>query len=243
MLKQPAASIKLANVSQVRIKKGKKKYEIVCYPNKVQDWRKGIEKDIDEVVQVPQVFTNVGKGEIASAGDLKASFGTSDVEKVVLEILEKGELQVGNKERAQEQEQTHAKVLQQVVSKTLNPRNKKPYTVGVIEKTLQELGFQYFVTKPVKGQALEAIRLLVEKQMIPIVRARMRIRISDDAEAAKGYIEQIKELVESVESEVWDPEFELEAVIDPGEFRKIDELAAEKSGGGALVEVIATETK
>lgn len=48
-----------------------KRFEIACYKNKVAvfpsfhlqivNWRNGIEKDIDEVLQIPSIFLNASK--------------------------------------------------------------------------------------------------------------------------------------------------------------------------------------
>jgi ribosome maturation protein SDO1 len=57
-IKQPATSIKLTNVSVVRYKKGGIRFEIACYNNKVVEYRKKIETDLDNVLQLAQVFTN-----------------------------------------------------------------------------------------------------------------------------------------------------------------------------------------
>ena len=64
----------------------------------MREWREGVEKDLDEVIQIESVFLNVSKGQVASNDDLQKAFGTTDVNKVLLEILKKGELQVGDKE-------------------------------------------------------------------------------------------------------------------------------------------------
>lgn len=53
------------------------------------------EKDLDEVLQTTTVFSNVGKGVLANKEDLVAAFGTADHDKISLEILTRGELQVG----------------------------------------------------------------------------------------------------------------------------------------------------
>ena len=42
----------MTNIAVVRLKKGGKRFEIACYRNKVADWRSGVEKDLDEVLQV-----------------------------------------------------------------------------------------------------------------------------------------------------------------------------------------------
>jgi len=92
----------------VRIKKGKKRFEIACYKNKVLEYRSGIEKDLDNVLQIPSVFLNVSKGQIAPVEDLKKAWPDPDkkgkalpTEEIVLEILKKGELQVGEKEQSE----------------------------------------------------------------------------------------------------------------------------------------------
>ena len=45
---------------------GGKRFELACFRNKVMAWRTKSEKDLDEVVQIHTIFTNVSKGESAS---------------------------------------------------------------------------------------------------------------------------------------------------------------------------------
>ena len=99
VINQPNSQIKLTNVSLVRMKKGKKRFEIACYQNKVQDWRLKVEKDLDEVLQIPQVFINVSKGQVANNDDLQAAFNTTNQDAIIQEILNKGEIQLNEKER------------------------------------------------------------------------------------------------------------------------------------------------
>jgi ribosome maturation protein SDO1 len=44
------------------------------------------EKDLDEVLQISNVFMNVSKGEVAKSNDLKKSFGTEDRNTVAREV-------------------------------------------------------------------------------------------------------------------------------------------------------------
>lgn len=90
----PVNQIRLTNVAYVRLQKGGKRFEIACYRNKVLNWRNKIETDLDEVLQIDTVFTNVSKGMLASSKDLMEAFSTSDQKTVCKEILDKGELQV-----------------------------------------------------------------------------------------------------------------------------------------------------
>ncbi|KAH9884608.1 SBDS protein C-terminal domain-containing protein [Xylariomycetidae sp. FL2044] len=142
-INQPSNQIKLTNVSLVRLKKGKKRFEIACYKNKVLEWRSGIETDLDEVLQIPSVFLNVSKGQTAPSADLAKAFGKDKpVHDIILEILSKGELQVGERERAAQMDRVHHEVVGIVASKLVDPRTKRVYTTGMIERALDMLSSQ-----------------------------------------------------------------------------------------------------
>ncbi|KAJ4391442.1 hypothetical protein N0V93_005059 [Gnomoniopsis smithogilvyi] len=139
-INQPSNQIKLTNVSMVRLKKGKKRFELACYKNKVLEWRQGIETDIDNVLQIPNVFLNVSKGQTAPTEDLQKAFGKNTKrDDIILEILNKGDIQVGDKERAAQLERVHNEVIGLVASKLVDPRTKRVYTTGMIEKALDML--------------------------------------------------------------------------------------------------------
>ncbi|KAI9675694.1 MAG: hypothetical protein M1817_001061 [Caeruleum heppii] len=142
-INQPSNQIRLTNVSLVRMKKGKKRYEIACYKNKVLEWRSGIETDLDNVLQIPAVFLSVSKGQNAPAQDLAKSFGPKATQdEIILEILNKGELQVGEKERHAQLDRVHHEVIDIVAGKLVDPETKRVYTAGMIEKALAELSSQ-----------------------------------------------------------------------------------------------------
>lgn len=141
-INQPSNQIKLTNVSLVRLKKGKKRFEIACYKNKVLEWRSGIEKDIDNVLQIPNVFLNVSKGQTAPHADLVKAFGKMKVDDIILEILNKGDIQVGEGERKAQLERINNEVISIVASKLVNPQTKRVYTPGMIEKALDMLSSQ-----------------------------------------------------------------------------------------------------
>lgn len=238
-INQPASQIKLTNVSMVKMKKGKKKFEIACYQNKVQDWRLKVEKDLDEVLQIHQVFTNVSKGQVASNEDLLTSFGLTDTDLIIQEILDKGEIQLNEKERHANIQQKTNEFLTIISTKCINPKSKKRYPPSMIQKVLNELKFHLSPTKPTKQQALDAIKLLVAEQMIPIARAQMKVKIIVASKVKKQlFDEKIKELIDSVEEEIPGTKtFECIAIIDPVNYREIVEIV-EKKKNDAMIEVL-----
>ncbi|KAL8951938.1 MAG: hypothetical protein Q9222_002122 [Ikaeria aurantiellina] len=139
-INQPSNQIRLTNVSLVRLKKGKKRFEIACYKNKVLEYRSGVETDLDNVLQIPSVFLSVSKGQTAPTQDLAKAFGPkTPLNDIIMEILNKGEMQVGEKERHAQLERVHNEVIDIVAGKLIDPKSKRVYTTGMIEKALDQL--------------------------------------------------------------------------------------------------------
>ncbi|EIM83417.1 Shwachman-Bodian-diamond syndrome protein [Stereum hirsutum FP-91666 SS1] len=239
-INQPSGQIKLTNVSIVRLKKGGKRYEIACYKNKVQEWRNGVESDLDDVLQISNVFVNVSKGEVAKAGDLKKSFGTDNVQTVVKEILNKGDLQIGEKEREHDLTSLRREIATLVAEKCVDPATQTPHSVGIIEKAMNEAGFSVRANKNAKSQVSECIKLLQTNSTLPIQRARMRIRVSIPSADEARLRGKILEGVEKVEREGPDgDEWSTTLLIDPSHFRTITDLLNKECKGKGRIETIA----
>ncbi|CAI7599452.1 hypothetical protein PCG10_004724 [Penicillium crustosum] len=206
-INQPSNQIKFTNVSVVRLKKGKKRFELACYKNKLLEYRSGAEKDLDNVLQVPTVFLSVSKAQTAPSAELAKAFGTGiPREEILQEILRKGEVQVGERERKDILERVEKEVLDIVSGRLVDPSTKRVYTSGMIHKALDQLtsasGQQQTqasgeangegedskpkkplwtgvsATRSAKSQALDAMKALIAWQPIPVMRARMRLRVT-----------------------------------------------------------------
>ncbi|KMU79374.1 hypothetical protein CISG_07778 [Coccidioides immitis RMSCC 3703] len=193
-INQPSNQIKFTNVSVVRLKKGPHRL-----PLRLQS-------------------TNAPTAELAK------TFGTNAKrEDIVQEILRKGEVQVGERERKELLERVEREVLEIVSARLVDPVSKRVYTTGMISKALDQLsaasGQQggkpkggvetpsetpsrsetgtpvppseestsqhrkplwtgVVTTKSAKSQALDAMKALISWQPIPVMRARMRLRIT-----------------------------------------------------------------
>ncbi|CAK7212357.1 hypothetical protein SBRCBS47491_001436 [Sporothrix bragantina] len=332
-INQPSNQIKLTNVSLVRLKKGKKRFEIACYKNKVLEWRSGIETDLDNVLQIPNVFINVSKGQTAPAAELTKAFGSkATVESVILEILKKGEMQVGDKERAAQLERVHHEVIDIVAGKLVDPRTRRVYTTGMIEKALDMLSAQAHqqqeqrhkeqkeqkqqeakqkqegdgdaeggssgdkkeeedgnspntddggkeggaapaakvpmwtgvtAAKSAKSQALDAMKALIALQPIPVMRARMRLRVTCTTSVLKQAVkataaasssggdegaqrkapgtvkDKILSYVEQVESQdVMGSSWEAVGFVEPGAFKALSDFVDNETRGQGRVEVL-----
>lgn len=359
MIQQPANQIKLTNVSIVRYKKGKKRFELACYKNKLLEYRSGTETDLDNVLQIPTIFLNVSKGETAPNAELvKAWPMTSQAQEpsrsnkpnaksskkakakahdeadddkswkdaIIEEILKKGEIQVNANERKELVDRMEREIVEEVAQRLVDPQTKRVYTTGMIKKGLDVLSKQgghapsldslghrlgkvnlehapnkagstpkgstetsgqatpmtdddassaagskpkksdtpiwtgVVTTKSVKQQALEAMRALIAWQPIPVMRARMRLRITcpsnvarqapkskiadagDDQEGDKGkgtIQDRILSFVEQVESQdVVGEEWEVIGFVEPGAFKALGEFCSGETKGRGRLEVL-----
>lgn len=234
----PTNQIRLTNVAIVRMKKGGKRFEIACYKNKVVSWRSKVEKDIDEVLQTHTVFLNVSKGQVAKKEDLMKAFGNDNQTEICKEILNKGELQISEKERHAQLDATLKDIATTVADKCVNPDSKRPYPVSMIEKAMKDIHYSVKPNRNAKQQALDVIKQL--KEVMSIERAQMRIRILIPSKDARRLKEKIAKLTAKIEQENWTGgDLDMLCLIDPGCFREIDELLRGETKGKGTMEVLS----
>ncbi|KAF2642108.1 shwachman-Bodian-diamond syndrome protein-like protein [Massarina eburnea CBS 473.64] len=206
-INQPSNQIKLTNLTLVRMKKNGKRFELACYKNKMMDWRDKIEDNPDNVLQIAKIYSNVNRGELASKAELAKAWPGKETEYIIKDILDNGNYQVNDKERNAKLDRTKHELLDMVASKLVDPKTKRVYTVGMIEKALDQLSSQAATQnppKPVPGEIEEgsdepkklhkwtgvqagqdvkvqsgwAIKALVAHQPIPVMEVQMKLRIT-----------------------------------------------------------------
>jgi ribosome maturation protein SDO1 len=240
MIKTPTNQKLLTNVAVVRMKRAGKRFEIACYKNKVLNWRNKTEKNIDEVLQTEVVFNNVSKGEVAKKDDLMKAFNTENHLEICKTILEKGDLQVSEKERHMVTELSLKEVATQVASMSINTESNRPYPVKVIEKALSEVHFDMKANQTAKQQALRAINSL--RANLSIDRAKMRVRVSIGHKNAKNMHNTLKDFFDTVEVEDFEQgNLEMVGLIDPGNYKNILDLVTKDKKSMGEVELLSVK--
>ncbi|KAF8417128.1 hypothetical protein EV426DRAFT_634844 [Tirmania nivea] len=219
-INQPSNQIKLTNVSIVRVKRQKKRFELACYKNKV--------------LQIPQIFLNVSKGAVAPIADLQKAFPGKTNDEIILEILMKGELQLNNE------------VVAIVAGQCVDPTTKRVYTGSMIEKALGELREkgEKLRQQQKDGSAGEGstannipiwhgvtssrpAKALVYYQPIPIARAQCKL-----GSAVQDLFEKVEEVGGTV------GEWECIGFVEPGKYKVMGDLAGTEMKGKGVVEVL-----
>mmetsp|Transcript_22315 Transcript_22315/g.51095 ORF Transcript_22315/g.51095 Transcript_22315/m.51095 type:complete len:357 (-) Transcript_22315:164-1234(-) len=232
---QPVGQKRLTNVAIVRLKTHGKRFEIACYRNKVLNWREGIEKDLNEVMQTDTIFSDVGKGQAAKEADLLKAFSTTNAEEICKKILKNGELQVSDKEREVYLEGIFRDIVQIVVDRCVHPETGRQMTPLTVENALKKIGFSV-KQDSAKKQALKAIEALCIELPESFARAKMRLRIT----VREAQVEEIhRYLVDEVGAFVEDNVTcaagrALTIVCEPKWYRPIDEHCTSMGDGVEL---------
>jgi ribosome maturation protein SDO1 len=90
--------------------------------------------------------------------------------------------------------------------------------------------------KSAKQQALAAIELL--KEVLPIERCQMRVRLEMAAKVGKQVKKAIESLVAEFEDEDWGADCELVMLIDPGNYRAITDSFQDITKGKGSLEIV-----
>ena len=261
---QPVGQKRLTNICIVRLKRCGKKFEVAAYRNTVVAWRNGVEKDIDEVLQVHTIYANVDKGILAKSEDMVQAFGTDDEDKVCVEILNKGDFQMSDQEREMQVAALFRDVATRVTDMCVNPETNLPYPLSTIERAMRdELHFAPALTKAAKQQALAVIKQLEASDVLPIARARMQLRLVVPSDRLGGAQAALRAMCGDEASasgsataadgggsadgklSVSAPDTSggnsvLTCIADPGLYRPLSELAKELGGSLQVVELKAS---
>mmetsp|Transcript_13614 Transcript_13614/g.28889 ORF Transcript_13614/g.28889 Transcript_13614/m.28889 type:complete len:463 (+) Transcript_13614:175-1563(+) len=246
---QPVNQVRLTNVAVVRLSRGGHRFEVACYRNKIVNYRQGTETDLSEVLQTERVFTNVSKGQFANSKTLQKCFDTTNEEEVCRFILDRGDVQVSDQERAAQLESTIREVASMVSEKCVDPASRRPYTMAQIRDAMKSAGFMVHPTRNVKQQFLDCVKLLQKKRVLNIERAKMQLALvlhddGDDDEGDNDYVERRKNAISLLldegvlRSDILPPNHDDDTRIvfqsDPSLYRKVEGIARKSSVQGRL---------
>lgn len=251
-MQYPLSQRRHTNIAVVRHTKNGVRLEIACYKNKVISYRSGIEDRLDEVLQVDRIFTNVGRGFIASKEDIATVFGADVTEEEAIKfILTNGDFQVAQQERTAEVDELSKDIAIIISQKCVNTKTQRPFPTVIIEQALTSIGAGVKLDQQVKKQALALIHQLIESQVIPIARANMKLRCLTPSEAGLALLDRWCEEsgAQVVErrtiaaaagggGEDAKQHHTLLILIQPNLFRNLDNFTKDKMPPGSTVHVV-----
>ncbi|MCK4476127.1 MAG: ribosome assembly factor SBDS [Methanophagales archaeon] len=182
-----------------RYKHGKKNFEVLVDPEKVDLIRSGTEENIGDALAVEEIFEEASKGEKATENDLMAVFSTTDVGEIAKRIIKEGEVQLTAEQRKKKVEEKKNKVIERISRISINPQTNTPHPTTRIEIAMKEAKVHIDPFKSVDELVNETVKAI--RAIIPIKIEEVRIAIKIPA-AYTGRVYEIKKNYE-VTKEEW----------------------------------------
>ena len=135
----------------VKIKVANKPFEIMVDLDLALKLRKGEPVNIQQSLLVNDIFVNHKTGSKAASADLTTCFGTTDVLAVATRIIQKGDIQLPQDYRDEQQETKRKKVTDWFVRNAVDARNGRPFTPQMIESAIKQACVN-ITNAPVEGQ-------------------------------------------------------------------------------------------
>lgn len=182
-----------------RYKHGKKNFEALIDPEKVDSIRSGAEEEIEDALAVDEIFEDASKGEKATEEDLMAVFSTTDVEEIAKRILKEGEVQLTSEQRRKKVEEKKNMVIERICRISINPQTNTPHPAQRIEIAMKEAKVHIDPFKSVDELVSKTVKAI--RPIIPIKIEEIQIAIKIPA-AYTGRVYELKNNYE-VTKEEW----------------------------------------
>jgi ribosome maturation protein SDO1 len=128
----------MATNTLVRIKSGNKHYEILVDLELALKLRKGEPVDIKSVLLADGIFLNHKTGTKAADADLIAAFGSSDLYAVADRIVKKGDIQLSQEYKEEQQSNKRKQVVEWLVKNAVDVKTGRPFTPQMVERALEQ---------------------------------------------------------------------------------------------------------
>ncbi len=141
-----------------------KRFEIFVDCEKAMAIKEGKNDDITSALLVDKIFKDIKKGEVA--GNLDKTFGTEDVNKVALEIIKRGEIQISSAYREKQTVMLKNRIIDNIASMAIDSMTNLPIPRKRIELAMNEVHHNFDLNKPEKEQTEDVLIKL--KKILPI---------------------------------------------------------------------------
>ncbi len=160
-----------------RLEVGGQRFEVLVNPDLAFKAREGKNVNLDELLVGDYVYKDARKGLKASPEAMQKVFGTTDVKKIALEIVRRGEIQLTAEQRRQLIESKKKQIINFIAKNAIDPRTKAPIPPKRIEMAMEQarVGIDPFVS--VEKQAVQVIKAISRIIPIKIAKAIIQAKI------------------------------------------------------------------
>ena len=153
-------------INLAKLKSHGKTFEVAIDADKVVAYKEGEKIDIEELVQSPNIFSDMKKGLMSSDEDLKEVFSNTNKSEILKKILNEGEIQFTQKYRSQLREQKTKKIVNIIHRNAIDPKTGLIHPENRIIAAMEEAKIKINDLKKAEDQVNDIVKLL--RPIIPI---------------------------------------------------------------------------
>lgn len=187
------------------------KFEVLVDPDLALDLKKGIKKDMEDVLAIETIFKDAKKGDKASEEHIRELLGTDDTIEAAKIIIEKGDIHLTTEQRKKIHEDRKKQLITFIAKHGINPKTGTPHPPQRIEKAITEARVQIDLFKSAEEQAPKALKAI--RPLIPIRFEEKTIAVKIPAHYA-GKAQRIVKNFGKVKKEEWQNDGSLIVVIE-----------------------------
>jgi ribosome maturation protein SDO1 len=183
-----------------RFSKGSDNFEILVDPDLALRFRKGEPISIENILAIPEIFSDARKGERVKGESLKKVFGSHDVLSICTEIIKHGEIQLTTEQRRKLTEEKRREIATTISRQGMDPKTKLPHPPQRILNAMEQAKVNIDPFRPAREQVNDVLTKI--QPIIPISLERIEVAIRVPIEHAGRASSEIRKLA-PVKSEEW----------------------------------------
>ena len=180
------------------VKEGKH-FEIMVDSDIAYDLKDGKTVSISRMLAVNEVFTDAKKANRAPTGEVQKAFGTNDIEKIAVEIVKHGEVQLTTEFRRRKTEEKKKQIASFISKNAINPQTKLPHPPERVIAAMEQAHLSIDPFKPTDQQVEDVIKAI--KSIIPISVEEISLMIEIPAKYSARAYGVVKEF--GIQEEKW----------------------------------------
>lgn len=193
-----------------RLQSGKSKFEILVDCEKALALKEGKEVDMSEILVDDKVFSDSKKGLIISQKEVESVFGTSDINEVAKQIIQKGVVHTTSGHRDKERDEKWKRVATLIHTNAVDPKTGIPHPTERIENAMKEAKVN-IDGRSAEDQIVDVIKAI--KAIIPIKFETRQMELTVPPKYTGGAFPIIKRMA-TIQKDGWGNDGSLHVTIE-----------------------------
>jgi ribosome maturation protein SDO1 len=155
--------VSLDDARIIKYEQDKEEFELFVDPDlafEIRDGKKKYEEVKNNLFAIETIFKDAKKGDKADEKSIIKIFGTDNFDKVALEIILKGKLNLTTEQKRKILEQRKKELINYIVRNSINPLMKLPHPPQRVENAIEKAKIEIDINKPLSKQLDKIIEKL-----------------------------------------------------------------------------------